>query len=66
MSWHPRLRLLCTVPMSENPENTAAAAINAELAVGHPPLSVEECKVRYGAALDALVSLFRKQAQGKA
>jgi hypothetical protein len=41
--------------MTENESQAAAAkAINAELAEGYADLSVEDCRLRYGAALQAL------------
>jgi hypothetical protein len=47
--------------MFEDTELTAAEPINAELANGHGPYSVEECKTLYGAAFEALVQVLHKQ-----
>jgi hypothetical protein len=52
-------------PMSDDPETAAAEAINAHLADGHETLSAEECRVRYGAAFEALVSLLSAPAKRK-
>jgi hypothetical protein len=49
--------------MSDHHEAAAAEAINAHLAQGHEFVDIDECKVRYGAAFDALVSLLRRQAK---
>jgi hypothetical protein len=43
-------------------ENAAVEAINAKLAPGFDPLPLEVCRVRYGAAFDALVSVLREKA----
>ena len=51
--------------MPTDHELAAADAINAELGPGYGPLSVEDCKTRYGAAFTALVSVLRGQAQNK-
>jgi hypothetical protein len=46
--------------MHDDSELAATEAINAELAQGFGPLSVQECKVRYGAAFKALVARLRQ------
>lgn len=42
-------------------EIAATNAINARLAEGFGSLSVDDCRLRYGAAFDALVSLLRER-----
>jgi hypothetical protein len=48
--------------MDEQSELIAADAKNAELAEGYGPYSVEECKMRYGSAFDALARIVHEQA----